>query len=143
MLPFVKASPLTADTPILIPVKEPGPTLTAKASMSQISICACLNTSLITGISVALWVSFVFEYTSLKRNSFLKTAALTLTADVSIASKFKSVTPVNIKNSFVFFFGFRDVNSYNVVIKIRFNIFTPLNYNGISFIKIIKITCGI
>ena len=51
-----KASPLAAETPIRIPVKDPGPTATATALISAMVISAFFMICSTIGIRVRLWV---------------------------------------------------------------------------------------
>ena len=51
-----KASPLAAETPMRMPVKDPGPTATATAPMSAMARSAFFRMCSTMGIRVRLWV---------------------------------------------------------------------------------------
>ena len=57
-----KARPFTAEIPILTPVNEPGPALTAMHEMSSSEMCAFLRQKSIIGRRLSLWVSVLFTW---------------------------------------------------------------------------------
>ena len=82
------ARPLAAAIPILTPVNEPGPAVTAIPSISLIFRSACESTFSIIGISVCEWVSFTFAKAEEMTSRFSVTAAEAGPAEHSIESIF-------------------------------------------------------